>query len=1175
MPHLLNRIDIRVSLAYLIIAALWILLSDAALESLHTANETLMLQLNTYKGLGFVIMTTLGLFVVLRRELRRRQRVEDRLTAEVKEHVNTEQALRLMTRLYRMLSGANQILVRGTDEAHLLQSVCDLLVEEGGYHLVWVGYAEQDARKSVMVKAVAGYQNGYLKAIDITWDDAPTGQGPTGTAIRTGEPCIARFILTDPRFALWRKQALDRGYASSIALPIRVNDHVIGALNVYSSAADAFDTSETALLHELATDLGFGIQVLRLSRENQITRAELEQERDISPIGISVLTAEGKLRYVNARASEMMGLPLAQIIGRDHDAPEWRITDHEGRPILPDQLPFARAARLKRPVYGSTCAIEKPDGTRVLLEINAAPLLNPDGGLHEVVVTFADVTESEGIRADLHRSNQYLRTLIESSPLGILSFSMDGSLLNTNPAARRILDLADDADLNGSTVFERVVDTTELRRLQARVASGETITGVETQWMRQDGEIIDLAVSAGPHFNRSGQIVGGIILLQDISERKRILNSLRDSEERYRSLIDSLDEYAVFTTNADGYIMNWNRGGERITGYCADEIIGQHLSLLYTDDDISSDRPAEVLRQAVEQGTFREEAWRRRKDGTRYWAEVYIVPLKDIDGKVWGFSRVVRDLTQRRQAEEQMRYQAQLIASVSDAVVATDLEFRIRSWNRAAEQLYGWQADEVIGRLTTEVIPTVYVNNDEDTARSELLRDGQWRGEVSQPHRDGTPIALMASVSLTTDSAGQPTGAVAINRDIRERKRAEQAMQRYNQRITILHQIDSDIIAAQSPDAITRTVLRHIRALIGCDRAALTTLDEAAGTVTIEAVEGMDSSELPPGSQIPFFRDQFVDLMESGQTLLISDLTAIEGPVSDLMQTLVNEGFRSLLSAPLFIQDRLYGSLSLVTHQVDFFTGEHSEIASELAAQLAIAFHNARLSQTLHINNLQLQTLSVRLVEAQETERRHIARELHDEVGQTLTALSLMLTMEARHAQEAGSPSATLGEAQVLVSDLMKRIRQISLDLRPSMLDDLGLIPTLIWFFNRYEQQTQIRVEFNHSDADQRFGAAVETTVYRIIQEALTNIARHARVSQASVSLWVTGATLFAQIEDAGVGFDAGAVTQAAKTGGILSLRERAQIVSGTCSIESSVGEGTIISLSIPLQPGDAREKAR
>lgn len=785
------------------------------------------------------------------------------------------------------------------------------------------------------------------------------------------------------------------------------------------------------------------------------------------------------------------------------------------------------------------------------------------------------MTERERIRADLHRSNQYLRTLIESSPLGIISFSMDGSLQNSNPAARQILGFPADIDQNEPLTFERVFDTAELGRVKAQVAAGMTITGSETQWTRQDGEIIDLAISAGPHFNRSGQIVGGIILLQDVSERKRILNSLRDSEERYRSLIDSLDEYAVFTTDADGYILNWNRGGERITGYRAEEIIGQHLSLLYTEDDISYNRPAEVLRQAVEAGTFREEAWRRRKDGTRYWAEVYIVPLKDIDGKVCGFSRVVRDLSHRRQAEEQMRYQAQLIASVSDAVISTDLEFRIRSWNRAAEQLYGWQADEVIGRVVNEVIPTHYVTGDEDTARADLLRAGWWRGEVTQPHRDGTPIAVMASVSLTSDSMGQPTGAVAINRDIRERKRAEQAMQRYNQRITILHQIDSDIIAAQSPDAITRTVLRHIRALIGCERAALTIIDEATGMATIEAVEGEEISDLPLGSQMPFSHNRIVELMANGQTLLISDLTAIEGPVSDRMRIAIKEGFRSVLAAPLFMQDKLYGSLNLASRQVDFFTGEHSEIASELAAQLAIAFHNARLNQTLYINNLQLQTLSARLVEAQETERRHIARELHDEVGQTLTALSLMLTMEARQAQEAGNPNATLGEAQVLVSDLMRRIRQISLDLRPSMLDDLGLIPTLIWFFNRYEQQTQIRVTFSHSDADQRFGTAIETTVYRIIQEALTNIARHARVSQASVSLWVTGTTLFAQIEDSGVGFDSEAVTQAAKTGGILSLRERAQIVSGTCSIESSVGEGTIISLSIPLQPMDGREKAR
>jgi signal transduction histidine kinase len=211
--------------------------------------------------------------------------------------------------------------------------------------------------------------------------------------------------------------------------------------------------------------------------------------------------------------------------------------------------------------------------------------------------------------------------------------------------------------------------------------------------------------------------------------------------------------------------------------------------------------------------------------------------------------------------------------------------------------------------------------------------------------------------------------------------------------------------------------------------------------------------------------------------------------------------------------------------------------------------------------------LSARLVEAQEQERRHIARELHDEVGQTLTALSLMLDLQARHSAN----GEQMREAQALVSDLTKRIRELSLDLRPSMLDDLGLIPTLAWFFERYQAQTGVAIDFKHSGVERRFAPVIEITLYRIVQEALTNVARHAHTQQVAVHLWANGETIRIQIEDAGAGFEIEAVRAANKTGGIVGLYERAQLVGGQCEIESSIGAGTIVNATLPLQPFEQR----
>lgn len=170
-------------------------------------------------------------------------------------------------RALHALSACNGVLVRATDEAQLLNDVCHILVTIGGYRLAWVGFAVDDESKSVQVMARAGANVDYLDHIRVTWSDTPEGQGPTGTAIRTGEYQVAQDILHDPKFLPWREQASARGYASSISFPLFDNGNVFGAMNLYGREPNAFDADEIRLLQELAGDMAFGIRMLRLRVE--------------------------------------------------------------------------------------------------------------------------------------------------------------------------------------------------------------------------------------------------------------------------------------------------------------------------------------------------------------------------------------------------------------------------------------------------------------------------------------------------------------------------------------------------------------------------------------------------------------------------------------------------------------------------------------------------------------------------------------------------------------------------------------------------------------------------------------------------------------------------------------------------------------------------------------------
>lgn len=210
-----------------------------------------------------------------------------------------------------------------------------------------------------------------------------------------------------------------------------------------------------------------------------------------------------------------------------------------------------------------------------------------------------------------------------------------------------------------------------------------------------------------------------------------------------------------------------------------------------------------------------------------------------------------------------------------------------------------------------------------------------------------------------------------------------------------------------------------------------------------------------------------------------------------------------------------------------------------------------------------LRDLTRRLVEVQELERRHIASELHDQIGQSLTGLKLALETAIRLPPEGVRP--ILSRAQAAINELMAAVKSMSLDLRPSMLDDLGLLPTLVWHFKRYTAQTGVRVAFGHTGLPRRFAPETETASYRIIQEALTNVARHAHVEEATVRLFATLDSLSIEIEDRGMGFDVKKSMAAGMSSGLLGMRERAVSLGGRLAIESVPGCGTRLTAEFPL----------
>jgi signal transduction histidine kinase/CheY-like chemotaxis protein len=363
-------------------------------------------------------------------------------------------------------------------------------------------------------------------------------------------------------------------------------------------------------------------------------------------------------------------------------------------------------------------------------------------------------------------------------------------------------------------------------------------------------------------------------------------------------------------------------------------------------------------------------------------------------------------------------------------------------------------------------------------------------------------------------------------------------------------------------DTILDTLLEYLRQLVPYDSAAAMVCD-ADTHLTVRSVSGearWGDARLSPGLVLDISSSPHLRALLATQTsILIRDTSRDR---LDVQATGAAEA-HSWLGVPLITGGTVIGLYILERQEPGFFTDEHRQIAEALAAQAAVAMQNARLFAEVSAARARLQAVSRQLVAVQEAERRQIARDLHDEIGQTLTGLKLVLAIGTRGTFE--SVQERLVEAQGLVNDLTARVRELSLELRPAMLDDLGLLPTLLWHVKRYTAQTQIQVILKHSGLERRVDSDVEIAVYRIFQEGLTNVARHASTRELWARIWRTEEHIGVQIEDHGCGFAPEEVLATHTSSGLAGMVERARLLGGQLTIEAAPGRGTRLTAELPI----------
>ncbi len=477
-------------------------------------------------------------------------------------------------------------------------------------------------------------------------------------------------------------------------------------------------------------------------------------------------------------------------------------------------------------------------------------------------------------------------------------------------------------------------------------------------------------------------------------------------------------------------------------------------------------------------------------------------------------ARLRQEVAGRWRAQQAVEFQASLLDAVREAVVATDAEGQILYWNRFAEALYGWEASEVIGRNLGDVTTYFQANGQRLDLLANCRKGSGCSGEVEAMRRDGCRFPAYLLCSNLPNAA---KGYVCLSFDFTERRAADEALRDSEEKYSNL--------VENSPTGVF--ILQN-------------------GTFA-------------------FVNPRFADLLEYSRTELLQS-AAIQLVHPDDRERVVEIARKRTVGEP--VADHYECRLITRTGQVRWVATYNASIRHQgriaTLGSVQDVTYRKRMEAELH-------QLSARLLTIQEEERRRVARDLHDSVGQKLTGIKFLVeaALGAPWPEERRSAMERLRSLIPTIQDAVEEVRCISTELRPSILDDLGLLPTIAWYLREFEKaHPSIRVEQQLQGTESEVLSELRTPIFRILQEATNNLAKHSGASRLLIGLECDAGSLRLRVQDDGVGFDPGAAVEAGKVGsGLSSMRERAELSGGTLSLTSVPGAGTCILAEWRLDP--------
>jgi PAS domain S-box-containing protein len=450
---------------------------------------------------------------------------------DISERKKAEEKLQKLNRTLRAISNSNQALMRARDEAPFLQEACRIIAEDCGYKMVWVGLAEDDPAKSVRPVAHYGFEKGYLDTLKLTWADNERGRGPTGRAIRTGQPQFCLNMRTDPAFAPWREEALKRGYASSSALPLKAGDKVFGALTMYSKEPNSCSEDEVKLLTELASDFAHGIMTLRLRAEQEKGQAEIRKQAaliNLSPDGIIVRELEGTITFWSKGAEKMYGWKRKEAIGQN--------THKLFKTKFPEPYEIVLAKLRQSGKWSGELVHTTKTGKQLTVQSWWQPKLDQQGEIVELMESNVDITERKLVERALERAKVDWERTFDSVPDLIAILDEKHKIVRANKAMADALGMTPEQCI-GLPCYKYVHQLNFPPSFCPH--SKALLDGQEhTAEVHEEALGGDFIVSATPLKDDQGRMIGSVHVARNITVRKQMEKKLEEYSRHLEQLVE-------------------------------------------------------------------------------------------------------------------------------------------------------------------------------------------------------------------------------------------------------------------------------------------------------------------------------------------------------------------------------------------------------------------------------------------------------------------------------------------------------------------------------------------------------------------------------------------------------------------------------------------------------------